>query len=110
MLTNVRYSSEQVADILSVSKSTIYKWEKNKKLIPTIDPVTGNKFYDKNHLSSFEQAQEMLSSNWSNEIKIKPIRNYTCIELFAGAGGLAIGLEKAGFKAQMLNDINHYGN
>ena len=44
MLTNVRYSSEQVADILSVSKSTIYKWEKNKKLIPTIDPVTGINF------------------------------------------------------------------
>ena len=32
--------------------------------------------------------------------------HYTNIELFAGAGGLALGLEQAGFKTLMLNDFD----
>lgn len=35
-----------------------------------------------------------------------PIRDFTVIELFAGAGGLAIGLEKAGLKCVALNEID----
>ncbi len=108
MPVNARYSSEQVADILSVSKSIIQKWEKNKTLIPNIDTETGNRFYDKNHLIPFKQAHEMLNSKWDDEIQTKPLKEFTCLELFAGAGGLALGLEQAGFKAQMLNDIDHY--
>jgi len=32
--------------------------------------------------------------------------NWTCVELFAGAGGLAIGAERAGFKHLLLNEFN----
>jgi len=35
-------------------------------------------------------------------------KEYTVIELFAGAGGLALGLEKAGLKCLALNEINHW--
>lgn len=35
-------------------------------------------------------------------------RPYNSVELFAGAGGLALGLEKAGFKEQALVEINKY--
>lgn len=34
------------------------------------------------------------------------IKNYSVVELFAGAGGLAIGLEKAGLKTILLNEID----
>lgn len=106
MYENLKYTSEQIADILSVSKSIVYKWEKNKKIIPNIDSKTGNKFYNLKNLTSFRQVREMLDSTWEKEISSKPIKEFSCLELFAGAGGLAIGLEKAGFKAKMLNEID----
>ena len=34
--------------------------------------------------------------------------SYTTIELFAGAGGMALGIEKAGFHHLMLNEIDKY--
>jgi DNA (cytosine-5)-methyltransferase 1 len=36
----------------------------------------------------------------------QPARIFSCLELFAGAGGLALGLEKAGFQAVALNEID----
>lgn len=36
-----------------------------------------------------------------------PNNNYTSIELFAGAGGLALGLEEAGLHHVMLNEFDH---
>lgn len=34
------------------------------------------------------------------------MKKYTVVELFAGAGGIALGLEKAGINAILLNDID----
>jgi DNA (cytosine-5)-methyltransferase 1 len=43
-----------------------------------------------------------------NEATEAPFRNYTAIELFAGAGGLAVGLEKSGIKCLALNEYDHW--
>lgn len=37
---------------------------------------------------------------------MEPIRAFTSIELFAGAGGLALGIHKAGFKHLLLNEFD----
>lgn len=37
-----------------------------------------------------------------------PSNTHSVIELFAGAGGLALGLEAAGLKCVALNEINHW--
>ncbi|WP_236688545.1 DNA cytosine methyltransferase [Flavobacterium akiainvivens] len=40
--------------------------------------------------------------------KVVPQEQFTVLELFAGAGGLAIGLEQAGIKCVALNEIDKY--
>ena len=38
----------------------------------------------------------------------KPLYHYSVVELFAGAGGLAIGLEQAGIECTALNEIDKW--
>ncbi len=107
-MKNNTHSLAQVADILSLSKSTIHKWENNKKLVPNLNPTTGEKEYSSAQIMQFDQAKAMFNSEWDKELKTTPIKKYNCIELFAGAGGLAIGLEKAGLHTKMLNEIDRH--
>lgn len=50
----------------------------------------------------FYRMMNLFDNQLLNDIK--PLSNYKSIELFAGAGGLAIGLEKAGFDSILLNE------
>ena len=95
--------ADLLADILSVSKTTVSSWEKSGKIKTLLD-AQGNKKYALVELKTFEIIRQMLESKWNEELQIKPLRPYRSIELFAGAGGLAIGLEKAGFEAVALNE------
>jgi DNA (cytosine-5)-methyltransferase 1 len=99
-------SAELLADIVSVSKSTLAKWEENGKIVSTHNPVTSRKEYKISQLTHFEEVRNMLDGSWERELKIKPVRNFSSIELFAGCGGLALGLEKAGFQAMALNEFD----
>lgn len=100
------YSLPIVADMLSVSKATLLKWEKNKKLTPVKIGKSGERRYALEQLLQFKEIRAMKSSQLDIELAEKPIRPYTSIELFAGAGGLALGLENAGFNTVLLNDID----
>ena len=50
----------------------------------------------------------MFNSSWCEEMAVEPSRSYSLVELFAGAGGLALGLEQAGFKSVLLNEKDKY--
>ncbi|HLB57064.1 MAG TPA: DNA cytosine methyltransferase [Coxiellaceae bacterium] len=100
------FSLQEVSNMLSISKEKITHWEKTKKLIPSQHPTKKTNCYHRDQLKKFDEAKSMLDTNWDDEIKIKPNKEYKSIELFAGCGGLALGLEKAGFKHVLLNEIN----
>jgi len=101
-------SEEMIADVLSVSKRNVQSWIKNGKLTPKIDPDTLKHIYTLEQLEQFPEFRAMFNSCWNDELKTKPKRDYTLVELFAGAGGLALGLEQAGFKSLMLNEIDKH--
>ena len=94
-----------VADILGTSKKVVNSWS-DTKLKAIIDKKNGKKFFHIDELRSFPSASFLFETNWKEEERIKPKRNFKIIELFAGAGGLALGLEKAGFQSLLLNEID----
>jgi DNA (cytosine-5)-methyltransferase 1 len=105
-MTPEYYSVAQVADILGVSKETLKRWDKNQKLVALRHPENDGGLYHRSQLEEFEEAQLLFNSSWDEELLIKPIKEFKLIELFAGCGGLAIGMEKAGFTSVLLNEID----
>lgn len=99
------FSAETIADVLSVSKRNVNSWANNGKLVPELDPDKHQKPYTRKQLESFPEFHKMFNSKWDEHMSIEPIRDYSLVELFAGGGGLALGLEKSGFKSVMLNEL-----
>lgn len=105
-MTSPRISPSHLADIMGVSKSTVSAWEKNGRCTPHLDE-NGQKYYLPAELGDFAPVKEMIESDWETEMHAVPQRPYTGIELFAGAGGLALGFEQAGIQHVMLNEVDH---
>lgn len=93
----------EVSNILDVPLERLNIWADNGKLIPT--KLNGVKKYDKDSLKQFAIANEIFNTKWDDFIKIKPNKTYTSIELFAGAGGMALGMEKSGIEHILLNEF-----
>lgn len=101
------YTLSEVADLLGKSKETLRRWDRSGKLTAVREPMSNYRVYNKEQLRMFDELDflfnETIESNY-----VKPKKDYKVIELFAGAGGLAIGLEKAGLKCAALNEIDHW--
>lgn len=97
-----------VSNILDISVERIKKWVSVGRLSPIGLDHDGNYTFSKEQLSFFEIANQIFNSNWDDFITNSPNKDYYSIELFAGAGGMAIGMEKAGFKHLALNEIDKW--
>lgn len=95
-----------LADVLGVSRANVSKWAvKNNIDTTTINGIEG---FSYSQLVGIPQIDEMLNTKWDEELDVTPLRQYNSIELFAGGGGLALGMEQAGFHHIMLNEFDHH--
>lgn len=99
-------SFNNLSDLLGVSRATVESWVKSGKITPYTQE--SQRFFYLSDIVQFPEISAMLNTNWQRELTDKPSKYFTTIELFAGAGGLALGMEKAGFNHLMLNEFDHW--
>ena len=99
------YTITEVADMLGVTKETLRRWGNSGKLVPARHPINNYRVYRSADLLQFEKIGFMFKDSAEEKYEA-PIKTFTSIELFAGAGGLALGLEKAGLQNLLLSEIN----
>lgn len=100
------FSIDEAAKILDISKETLRRWDNDGKLKSIRNPINNYREYKKEDLLIFENAQ--LHFNQYSHNHAIPLKTYQSIELFAGAGGLALGLERAGIEHTLLNEIDKF--
>ena len=96
-------SATNLADILGTSLATVQKWGESGAY--PYHTKNGKKGFYMEDLKDIPPIKQMLESHWDEEFYVAPLRDFTSVELFAGAGGLALGMHLAGFRNVLLNEI-----
>lgn len=97
----------ETAELLGKNKETLRRWDREGKLSAVREPMSNYRVYRKAEVELLfadfllNEAAVETTNNYA-----KPEHEYKVLELFAGAGGLAVGLEKAGLKCIALNEID----
>ncbi|MBX2961018.1 MAG: DNA (cytosine-5-)-methyltransferase [Cyclobacteriaceae bacterium] len=102
------YSLSEVADMLGKSKETLRRWDNSGKLAAVREPMSNYRVYKREQLKIFDELGFLFNTPKATNNEVTADHEYTVLELFAGAGGLAIGLENAGLKCVALNEIDHW--
>ena len=100
-------SLSETAELLGKNKETLRRWDREGKLTAVREPMSNYRIYRKSDVELLFADffnNNLLVENTNNYVK--PDNEYKVLELFAGAGGLAVGLEKAGLKCVALNEID----
>lgn len=97
-------SENNLAALIGTSNRTVQTWGKNG-LYP-LHQQNGALGFDMEELKSIPEVEAMLQSNWEAESAVTPVRQFNSIELFAGGGGLALGMSLAGFHHVLLNEFD----
>lgn len=99
-------SENNLAALLGSSSAAVSSWAK-KGLYPSCLNERGIRGFDMNDLLDIPEIESMVNNRWDEEYHVQPLREFTSVELFAGAGGLALGMEKAGFHHVLLNEFDN---
>lgn len=98
-------SATNLADLTGTSLTTAQKWGESG-VYPYHRNENGKMGFYMEDLLDVNPIRQMLETNWDEETHVVPLRDFTSVELFAGAGGLALGMHMAGFRHVLLNEMD----
>jgi DNA (cytosine-5)-methyltransferase 1 len=97
----------EASEYIGKSKETLRRWDREGKLSAVREPMSNYRVYKREQVESlFAEFNSIIKDNVSNYVE--PLKGYKVLELFAGAGGLAVGMEMAGLKCVALNEIDKW--
>ena len=98
----------ETAKLLNKSTKTLRRWDEEGKLSAVRDPMSNYRVYRKAEVETL--FADFLQTDFEETVSnfVVPANEYKVLELFAGAGGLAVGMEKAGLKCVALNEIDKH--
>lgn len=98
-------STNNLADIMGTSLATVQKWGASGVYSLHTNDKGKPGFYME-ELTDIPSVRQMLQSKWEEQMQTTALRDFTSVELFAGAGGLALGMHLAGFRHVLLNEMD----
>ncbi len=107
MKTNQKYyTAGEAATLLNISIDTIRRWDKSSLIKSFRNDRNARMFL-------LDEVKRIQNKSGSKTNKFQILKNkkkspYTAIELFAGAGGTAIGMENAGIEHILLNEYDKH--
>lgn len=105
---NEYLSLSEASELIGKSKETLRRWDREGKLPAIREPISNYRVYRKSDVQTlFSQFVDVDSKEMVSNF-VEPNHEYKVLELFAGAGGLALGMEKAGLKCVALNEIDKF--
>lgn len=108
MVTNEYISLSEVSNLTGKSKETLRRWDKEGILIAVREPISNYRIYRKQDILTLFPSLNSNPQKETNHNFVIPNHKYSVLELFAGAGGLAVGLEQAGLNCAVLNEIDKF--
>jgi len=98
-------SVPQASHFLGVSIDTLRRWDK-KGLVKAIRSPLGHRLFAQKDLEIIKQKRNGNNPHKWQVLKSVEKTQYRAVELFAGAGGLALGMENAGIACELLVEID----
>lgn len=101
-------SLSETSDYIGKSKETLRRWDNEGKLLAVREPISNYRVYRKSDIDTL--FADFFDDEIHEEIcnYVESHNEYKVLELFAGAGGLAVGMEIAGLKCVALNEIDKW--
>lgn len=97
---------QEASQSLGISPRLIRQWEK-KNFIRGYATQTTQKLFILEELIEFKGKSDESSSEANFQVlKAEKSTHFSVIELFAGCGGMALGLENAGWQTKLLAEID----
>lgn len=102
------FTLSETAELLGKNKETLRRWDREGKLMALREPMSNYRVYRKAEV--LELFSDFLPVETSAAISnhVVPVSDYSVVELFAGAGGLAVGMEQAGLNCVVLNELDKF--
>lgn len=97
----------EAAKKLGISIDTIRRWDK-KGLVKSLRDDRNDRLFSLDEIKRVENKTHGDKRGKLKILKNKKISTYTAIELFAGAGGTALGMENAGIQHILLNEYDKH--